>query len=148
MTLGRLGKGQGHCLEHYAAYADILRQRLRNADLESRVTVYQHDLRPCPAAPDGALWYGGGEIPGLPSGFELVLVDGPPVATTMPHGRLAALYAVWDHLAPRSIVLLDDGKRSSERETVARWQEDFADEITATLLDTQKGLWLIQVEKK
>jgi predicted O-methyltransferase YrrM len=53
--------------------------------------------------------------------FDLVLIDGPPGAST---GRTATLYQVAPHLAPGALVVLDDYQRPDEQADVARWLRD------------------------
>jgi len=56
----------------------------------------------------------------MPGQFRLVICDGPPGSTL--GGRFGLLPVMGAHLRPEAVVLLDDTQRSTEIETIRRWQ--------------------------
>jgi predicted O-methyltransferase YrrM len=79
------------------------------------------DLRAVPlrASPEGwpGLWYDHGP---LPTGIDLMLVDGPPWAIhPFTRGAAESLFA---RIAPGGTVMLDDGARLGERFVARRWR--------------------------
>jgi predicted O-methyltransferase YrrM len=80
------------------------------------------DLRAVPLTPasDGwpGLWYDHGP---LPSGIDLLVVDGPPW-TIHPFTRGAA-ESLFARIAPGGAVILDDGARPGERMIARRWRQ-------------------------
>ena len=71
-------------------------------------------------ASDGwpGLWYDHGP---LPSGIDLLVVDGPPW-TIHPFTRGAA-ESLFARIAPGGAVILDDGARPGERMIARRWRQ-------------------------
>lgn len=88
-------------------------------------------LRPSPEGWPG-LWYDHGP---LPSGIELMVVDGPPWAIhPFTRGAADSLFA---RIAPGGTVMLDDGTRPGERIVARRWRRlhpnfDFALDTSGT----------------
>jgi len=74
--------------------------------------------------------------------FDFVFVDGPPSTWR----REAALYEVFDHLAPGAYLLLDDLNRSSlEGEDFTAWESHYgASVITHRLDGIGRGIGIVQ----
>jgi rhodanese-related sulfurtransferase len=118
--LQRLGQGHVYSLEHDALYAEKTRQLLRDFGLDAWATVLHAPLVKGEA---GTLWYDASTLPADIGPIELLVVDGPPMAT----GRLArypALPRLLGRMAERFAVFVDDADRPDEREMVARWQRE------------------------
>jgi predicted O-methyltransferase YrrM len=120
--LGHLVKEYGGRLlsiEGEEAYAEIVRDSIREHGLESTV-----DLHVAPLADvivDGETWRWYGDVPGRTAApIEFLLVDGPAKATG-PLARYPALPVLRPHLAPDALIALDDARRPDEREIVRRW---------------------------
>lgn len=60
----------------------------------------------------------------LPTGFGLVICDGPPGDTY--GGRYGLLPAMADRLAPGCVILMDDAARPGERGVLERWMHEHA----------------------
>jgi predicted O-methyltransferase YrrM len=73
--------------------------------------------------------------------IDLLVVDGPSTVRD-PLARYPALALLADRLAPRAVVILDDGKRAGERAVAARWLRHHPD-FEGRLLETQKGMWIL-----
>lgn len=74
--------------------------------------------------------------------FDLVLIDGPPYFF---NSREPALYLLFEHLAPGSLVLLDDAnRREREQRYLRNWQAYFGPGVETVVLldDFKKGLAL------
>lgn len=65
------------------------------------------------------------DLPALPDGIDLLVIDGPPW-TLHPQTRGAA-DQLFDRLAPGATVLLDDASRPGERLVARRWAKDWPD---------------------
>ncbi|MBI3090355.1 MAG: class I SAM-dependent methyltransferase [Candidatus Tectomicrobia bacterium] len=74
--------------------------------------------------------------------LDLVLIDGPPYFF---NSREPALYLLFEHLAPGSLVLLDDAnRRQREQRYLRNWQAYFGPAVETLLLldEFKKGLAL------
>lgn len=75
----------------------------------------------------------------LPDGeFDFVFVDGPPQQV----GREGALFALAGQLGAEGELWLHNGHREHEKACLAAWQQSFR--FDATLLDTDKGAWILR----
>lgn len=87
------------------------------------------------------LWY---DLPVVPAEIDMLVIDGPPWAVH-PFARGMA-ERLFDHVAPRGIVMLDDAARPGERIVSRRWRRTwnsfeftFEGEGTKGLLIGRKG---------
>ena len=103
-------------LEHIPSWADRVQSILDDYRLD------HVSLKLSTISPQGRFdWY---DLPrDLPDFFSIVICDGPPSQTR--GGRYGLLPLMRSRLTGDSVVLLDDLVRSSEQETVSRWQEEF-----------------------
>ena len=114
-ALQRAGGGTLISFDQHPDFVQATRQWLADYGLEA-------DLRSAPLvpSPDGwpGLWYDHGP---LPSGIELMLIDGPPWSVhPLTRGAAACLF---DHVAPGGTVMLDDAARPGERMVARRWRK-------------------------
>ena len=123
-ALQRAGGGTLISFDQHDDFVDATRQWLADYGLDA-------DLRAAPLrpSPDGwpGLWYDHGP---LPSGIELMLIDGPPwVVHPLTRGAAASLF---DQVALGGTVMLDDAARPGERLVARRWRKlrpDFVFEL-------------------
>ena len=119
-TMQQSGVGHVYCLEHDEAYAERTRQMLREYGVEDRATVF---YAPLIERPNYSRWYDDGLLPiDLPP-VELLVVDGPPMATG-PLARYPALPLLLQRLAHVVTIFVDDADRDDEREMLRRWQRE------------------------
>lgn len=77
--------------------------------------------------------------------LDLVIIDGPPYYY---NGREAALYAVYPHLSPKGLILLDDaGRKKKEQVYLKNWKRYYGRNIDNVIFldEFKKGLaciWL------
>lgn len=113
-ALERVGGGALISFDQHADFVEATARWLADHGLEG-------DLRAVPLtpSPDGwpGLWYDHGP---LPTGIDLMLVDGPPWAIhPFTRGGAASLFS---RIAPGGTVMLDDGARPGERFVARRWR--------------------------
>jgi predicted O-methyltransferase YrrM len=95
-------------------------------------------------APNGwhGLWYDHGP---LPSGIDLMVIDGPPwTIHPLTRGGAASVFGL---IAPGGSVILDDGARPGERIVARRWRREWPDfdfrliksGTKGTLVGTRRG---------
>ena len=74
---------------------------------------------------DGMFWDGQEEM-------DCVIIDGPPVYTL--RGREACLYQVYDQIKIGGLVILDDFRRSFEKQIVENWLSVYPGGFTVTII--------------
>ena len=74
---------------------------------------------------DGMFWDGQEEI-------DCVIIDGPPVYTL--RGREACLYQVYDQIKTGGLVILDDFRRSYEKQIVENWLSVYPGGFTVEMI--------------
>ncbi len=113
-ALKMAGGGSLISFDQHAEFVEATRVWLSDHGLQA-------DLRAAPLkrSPHGwpGLWYDHGP---LPTGIELMLIDGPPW-TVHPLTRGAAV-SLFDHIAPGGTIMLDDAARPGERIVARRWR--------------------------
>lgn len=128
VVIGRLLAERGGKLtsiEHDPDWAAIVRGHLEREGLEPVVELLVSPLAPHSDTWESAPWYSPEAVASLPSGIDLLLVDGPPgYGEGMTHSRYPAMSALADRLSYGGLVLLDDADRDPEREIVERWSEE------------------------
>jgi hypothetical protein len=114
-TMSRHTGSQIWTLEHDERWSHIVRSGLRRFRLAANVQL-------TPLRDYGAFdWYDV-EALALPR-FSLVVCDGPPSATR--GGRFGLVPVLRGNLAHGCVILLDDARRSGEREILERWSVEF-----------------------
>ena len=116
------GSGRLYSLEHDPRWHADTAARLERAGAGERVELLRAPLR------DG--WYDPDVVERLPSGIDLLLVDGPP-GDLDPSGeaRYPALPALAGRLREGSLVILDDIHRDGERRVLERWRREYSIEF-------------------
>ena len=74
---------------------------------------------------DGMFWDG-------PEEMDCVIIDGPPVYTL--RGREACLYQVYDQIKIGGLVILDDFRRSYEKQIVENWLSVYPGSFTVAVI--------------
>lgn len=134
--------GQGHVysLEHEAQFANITREHLRRLGLDEWATVVDAPIKQ--SSHSDTPWY---DTASLNVGtIDLLVVDGPPAALA-PQARFPAGPHLFDRLAPRGLVFVDDADRPDERALVQRWQQAFPG-LRRSELPAEKGLVVLTVD--
>lgn len=120
VLLGLIGDRRGivvHTLENQPEWAE------RAATLLNSLGIRSVRIHCAPLRDYGAFqWY---DVPeDLPPAFDLVVCDGPRMRTTR-GGRYGLLPVMYRHITARTVVLMDDVKRTQEQEIIERWQREF-----------------------
>ncbi len=119
VLLGLVAQRRGNTvwsLEHEPFWAERVAAALDRHGVTS-VRLCRCDLRSYGAY----TWYAP-PLERMPSGFGLVVCDGPPGDT--PGGRYGMLPIMKTRLARRCVILLDDVQRPAEREVAERWAQE------------------------
>jgi predicted O-methyltransferase YrrM len=135
------GEATFYSIEHSEPFASSLRARLESLGLAEQVQTVVAPLRWQAFAARSTIWYDAHSIGAHVAGpIDLLVVDGPPPVA--PWARWAAMPFFHADLAPGAVVLLDDGRRRSERGAAASWRAQYPD-LDVYWLDTVKGAWRV-----
>jgi hypothetical protein len=130
-ALQMIGSGKLISFDQHADFVEATRLWLQDHGLTS-------DFRcvPLVEAPGRwrGLWYDHGD---LPSGIDLLIVDGP-CWTIHPFGRGSA-ECLFDKISVGGMILLDDGARPGERIVRKRWQKAWPNFDFRLISDGTKG---------
>jgi hypothetical protein len=120
------GRGSLSSLEHDRGHAERTRALLEAEDLSSWASVIDAPLEDEPLAQPGCRWYSRSALDELPTGADLLLVDGPVASpgSGAERSRYPALPLLRECLAPGCLVLLDDANRDGERWVIDRWRAE------------------------
>ncbi|SDU25614.1 Glycosyl transferase family 2 [Pseudomonas pohangensis] len=123
-AIKRLGKGRFLSFEHNYVYFEKTRALLEACDLQHYVDLIYAPLEELKIGDQTYRWYGlpYDLIENMigPKQLDFLLVDGPPAATNH-HARYPAVVQLRKYFSASTIVLLDDGDRVEEQETLVRW---------------------------
>jgi hypothetical protein len=133
------GRGRLYSLEHDPEYAANVQRILDQAGLAEHVEIVVAPLREQTFDGRTLSWY---DVNALPmdrlNGIGLMIVDGP--VQLSPWARWPAVAVFRERLADGGRVLLDDGRRRSERRVAFDWADRYPD-ISVQWIDSVKGTW-------
>jgi hypothetical protein len=125
------------------AWLELMKQRLREENLEDRVTFVLAPLTDCPQAKDGLQWYDQQAIlqiiQSVPA-VDVLLVDGPMAYDRARElSRYPAVPFIKPYLSDCYSIFLDDLHRNGEQQ-IARWWEL---ELDAKITKVNSQFWLL-----
>ncbi len=138
--LKRIGAGRLISLEHEKVYVERTKSMLRAHDLEQWAEVKLSPLVKRQIGTKDWLWYDF-DLNTLSGTLDMLLVDGPPHNV-----QNLARYPAYPMAAPRLstdwVLIMDDGLRQSEQDTVKLWDEAYPN-ISYRYVDLEKGCFLM-----
>ncbi len=135
--------GHVYSLEHLAEYAEGTRQELERHGLKEWATVLNAPLRFYELRGEEWPWYSIDKLP--KTGFDMLVVDGPPEETS----RLARYPAgplLFGQLNAAAVVFLDDANRQQEKVVLRRWAEEFPD-TRQQVRNCEKGCAILRKDR-
>ena len=121
--LKKLGSGKIVSLDHLQKYADITRETVLSHQLQNFAEVLHAPLKDYDIDGKKHPWYDDSGLEQYGS-IDLLIVDGPPM-NVADRARYPAVPLLKHKLHKNSIILLDDGAREAETETVKLWKQQF-----------------------
>lgn len=121
--LARALKGIGELwmVEHDPQVVEVTQNMLQAVEDHAQIHVVEAELQ---EYDKHNLWYDRHVLGGIPSGIELMFIDGPPhFCGRTP--RYPAGPELFRRLSPTGQVVLDKGKRVKEKKALLRWAEEF-----------------------
>ena len=117
------GAGRVISIENDREHLDRTAQYLRQTELSEWVELVEAPLVEQAFGDRSLLWY---DITALRARMsetiDLLFIDGPP-GRLQALSRYPALPALYPHLSPQALVLVDDGRREDETQMVKLWRE-------------------------
>ncbi len=142
--LKKIGRGKIISLDHLEKYATITQQTVESHELDNFVTVVHAPLKSFSKSGGELLWYDDSALEHVES-IDLLIVDGPPKNVSA-LARYPAISLLRSKLHQDTVVLLDDGGREEETETVRLWKKEHG--LVAEFQTIEKGAFICRFENK
>ena len=91
------------------------------------------------------MWYDPVFVKEINENIDLLIVDGPPRIINK-NARYPAIPMLKDHFSDNIIILVDDGKRKDDSDTVKRWIDEW-DYFESEFFATEKGAYILRKSK-
>ncbi len=142
--LKKIGRGKIISLDHLEKYATITRQTVESHELDKFATVVHAPLKQFSQSENNLLWYDDSALEQVES-IDLLIVDGPPKNVSA-LARYPAISLLRSKLHKDTVVLLDDGDRVEETQTVNLWKKEHG--LVGEFQTIEKGAFVCRFEKK
>jgi predicted O-methyltransferase YrrM len=134
LLIGRLIKLNGLgtrvvTVEHDLKWKEVIDRAIDAEKLGDFITTIHAPLTECPFSLGSNLWYDRAVLERAVQNrrFDAVLVDGPPAyEPRKKEARYPALPFIFDSLAERSIIYLDNADREGEAAILQKWTTDYS----------------------
>jgi len=134
-------EGQIISLDHDVTYAEATRKLLTDRGVGEYATVITAPLKPQTVRDRTMKWYNFDPKSHIEEKIDLLLVDGPP----SPMGemiRFPAVPVLHNYFSSDGLIILDDGQRQDERNTVKAWVDELG--YQASLEGKWSPYWIVQ----
>jgi predicted O-methyltransferase YrrM len=132
-----------YALEHDEYYRDVTKRAIADHGIQKWAEVVDAPLIDVTVSDEIFQWYDLNALSSEIDAIDILLVDGPPDRTG-PMARYPALPLLRNWLHDRSVVILDDLVRESERKVLERWAAEFP-EASIDKLPLEKGCALLRL---
>jgi len=140
--LQRIGKGHAVAIDHDNYYADLTRSNIINHQLQDAVDVVYAPLKEYDLSGKKWLWYDLDKI-NIDQKIDFLIIDGPPMSI-QPLSRYPAIPLLLPYLSSGAFILLDDGSRNDEKETVKLWKAQVGFK-NIEFLNNEKGIYIFLI---
>jgi len=145
-TLEQLKSGFLLSIDHDAKFAEQTRQRITLETLEKYSKVITSELKDITVNGESYNWYDTSFLEKIDRKIELLIVDGPPRIINK-NARFPAIPLLKKYFTDNTVILLDDGGRKDEQNTVKLWLKEL-DKFNVDYFNTEKGTFkLSKIEK-
>ena len=77
--------------------------------------------------------------------IDMILIDGPPINTSVKESRFPALPQIIDFINEDSLILLDDANRLDEKNCINKWKEIYP-QVKSNYISLERGLAIIKLK--
>ncbi len=141
-ALEKNGIGDLISIDNDNKYAEVTRKKIRLEKLSDIAKVVTAELKLQTINDQNYMWYDNSFKNEINQKIDLLIVDGPPRILNK-KARYPALPLLKDHFSDNIIILIDDGKRKDDSETVNRWVNEW-DHIESEFVSTEKGAFILR----
>ena len=136
-TLEKLKSGFLLSIDNDAKFAEQTRQRITLETLEKYSEVITSELKDITVNGESYNWYDTSFLEKIDRKIELLIVDGPPRIINK-NARFPAIPLLKKYFTDDMVILLDDGRRQDEQNTVKLWLKEL-DKFNVDYFNTEKG---------
>ena len=136
-ALEKNGAGKLISIDNEEKYAELTRKRVSLENLGDIGRVITTDLTIHPINGQNYMWYEISFLKEIKQGIDLLIVDGPPKIINK-NARYPAIPLLKQYFKENTVILLDDGRRKDEQNTVELWLKEL-DKFKAEYFNTEKG---------
>ena len=136
-ALEKNGAGDLISIDHDDKYAELTRKKICLEKLSDITKVVTAELKMHPINGQNYMWYEISLVKEIKQGIDLLIVDGPPKIINK-NARYPAIPLLKQYFKENTVILLDDGRRKDEQNTVELWLKEL-DKFKAEYFNTEKG---------
>ena len=136
------GNGKLISVENDDKYAELTRRNVSLEKLSDIAKVVTAELKLQTINGQNYMWYDHSFKNEINQSIDLLIVDGPPKILNK-NARYPALPLLKDHFSDNIIILIDDGKRKDDSNTVNRWISEWC-HFESEFITTEKGAYILR----
>ena len=136
-ALEKNGAGDLISIDHDDKYAELTRKKICLEKLSDITKVVTAELKMHPINGQNYMWYEPSFVKEIKQNIDLLIIDGPPRIINK-NARFPAISLLKEYFTDDTVILLDDGRRKDEQNTVKLWLKEL-DKFTVDYFNTEKG---------
>ena len=136
-ALEKNGNGDLISIDHDDKYAELTRKKICLEKLSDITKVVTAELKMHPINGQNYMWYEPSFVKEIKQNIDLLIIDGPPRIINK-NARFPAIPLLKEYFTDDTVILLDDGRRKDEQNTVKLWLKEL-DKFTVDYFNTEKG---------
>ena len=135
--------GKVFSLENGEQYAQKTDEHLKQFAVDDYAQVIHAPLQKVSIGDNDYDWYKTEQLPD--NSINMLVIDGPP-GFIQKHSRFPALPILFDRLADKAIVFMDDAGRDDEKEIVQMWLDTLPG-VGHEFIETDRGCSVLMIRK-
>ncbi len=136
-ALEKNGAGDLISIDHDDKYAELTRKKICLEKLSDITKVVTAELKMHPINGQNYMWYEPSFVKEIKQNIDLLIIDGPPRIINK-NARFPAIPLLKEYFTDDTVILLDDGRRKDEQNTVKLWLKEL-DKFNVDYFNTEKG---------
>ena len=136
-ALEKNGDGDLISIDNDDKYAELTRKKICQEKLSDITQVVTAELKMHPINGQNYMWYEPSFVKEIKQNIDLLIIDGPPRIINK-NARFPAIPLLKEYFTDDTVILLDDGRRKDEQNTVKLWLKEL-DKFNVDYFNTEKG---------
>ena len=136
-ALEKNGDGDLISIDNDDKYAELTRKKICLEKLSDITKVVTAELKMHPINGQNYMWYEPSFVKEIKQNIDLLIIDGPPRIINK-NARFPAIPLLKEYFTDDTVILLDDGRRKDEQNTVKLWLKEL-DKFNVDYFNTEKG---------